>query len=215
MKSVITLFLLVTCSCFGWAQTDLPKTQPLKISADKNLDAKSSSNKGTALNIPSVITASPDVNLKNALNERNVKMLPEKELKQAGFDMKIDPKVGEREQGQSNKFFGDMYLGDVKTSSKFVGVVCRDHEYVDGDRVRVYANDVVVEPNIMLTGTFKGINIDLDKGFNRLDFEALNQGSSGPNTAQVDVYDESGKLIYSNKWLLSTGSKASLIVVQE
>lgn len=142
-------------------------------------------------------------------------MLPERELKQAGFDMKIDPKVGEAERKNSGKFFGDMYLGDVKTSSKFIGVVCRDHEYVDGDRVRVYANDIVVESNIMLTGSFKGVNIDLDKGFNRLDFEALNQGSSGPNTAQVDVYDENGKLLYSNKWLLSTGSKASLIVVQE
>ena len=108
-----------------------------------------------------------------------------------------------------------MYLGDVKTSSKFVGIVCRDHEYVDGDRVKVYANGMVVEPNILLTGSFKGINLNLDKGFNRLDFEALNQGSSGPNTAQVDVYDENGQLIYSNRWLLSTGSKASLIVVQE
>ena len=215
MKLVVTLFLLVIFSCPGWAQTDLPKTQPLKISADKNLDAKSTSNKGTALNMPSVIAPSPDVNLKNALKDRNVKMLPEKELKQAGFDMKIDPKVGEREQGQSGKFFGDMYLGDIKTSSKYVGIVCRDHEYVDGDRVRVYANDVVIEPNIMLTGSFKGVNVDLDKGFNRLDFEALNQGSSGPNTAQINVYDEAGKLIYSNKWLLSTGSKASLIVVQE
>ena len=108
-----------------------------------------------------------------------------------------------------------MYLGDIKTSSKFVGVVCRDHEYVDGDRVKIYANDMVVDPNILLSGSFKGVNLNLDKGFNRLDFEALNQGSSGPNTAQVDVYDEKGVLIYSNKWLLSTGSKASLIIIQE
>lgn len=215
MKSVISLLLMVFISCLGWAQTDLPKTQPLKISANKKLDLKNSPNKGTALNMPSVISPNPEVNLKDPSKDRNVKMLPEKELKQAGFDMKIDPKVGERERGKSNKFFGDMYLGDVKTTSKFVGVVCRDHEYVDGDRVRVYANDVVVEPNIMLTGSFKGINVDLDKGFNRLDFEALNQGTSGPNTAQIDVYDENGKRIYSNKWLLSTGSKASLIVVQE
>ncbi|MBT8205998.1 MAG: hypothetical protein KJP14_08035 [Eudoraea sp.] len=215
MKSVISLLLMVLIPSFGWAQTDLPKTRPLKISAEKKLDVKSSPNQGTALNMPSVITPSPDINLKNASKDRNVKMLPEKELKQAGFDLKLDPKVGEAERGKSNKFFGDMYLGDVKTTSKFVGVVCRDHEYVDGDRVRVYANDIVVEPNIMLTGSFKGINVDLDKGFNRLDFEALNQGSSGPNTAQIDVYDENGKLIYSNKWLLSTGSKASLIVVQE
>ena len=108
-----------------------------------------------------------------------------------------------------------MYLGDVKTSSAFVGIVCRDHEYVDGDRVKIYANDKVIDPNILLTGSFKGVNLTLDKGFNRLDFEALNQGTSGPNTAQVDVYDDMGKLIYSNKWLLSTGSKASLIIVKD
>ena len=59
------------------------------------------------------------------------------------------------------------------------------------------------------------VMLELDKGFNRLDFEALNQGSSGPNTAQVDVYDEAGKLLYSNKWLLSTGSKATLIIVKD
>ena len=108
-----------------------------------------------------------------------------------------------------------MYLGDVKTTSKFVGIVCRDHEFVDGDRVKIIANDQVVEPNLFLTASFKGINLDLNKGFNRLDFEALNQGSSGPNTAQVDVYDDKGKLIYSNRWNLSTGSKASLIIVKD
>ena len=215
MRSAFALISFLIFSYMGWGQTDVPKRQPLKISAEKKLEVKSTPNKGTALNMPSVLNKKPDLNFKDPLKERNVKMLPERQLKQAGFDMKIDPKVGEAERKGSGKFFGDMYLGDVKTSSKFIGVVCRDHEYVDGDRVRVYANDVVVEPNIMLTGSFKGINIDLDKGFNRLDFEALNQGSSGPNTAQVDVYDENGKLLYSNKWLLSTGSKASLIVVQE
>lgn len=215
MKSAFTLFLVLIFSYFGWGQTDMPKRQPLKISAEKKLEVKSIPNKGTALNMPSILDKNPNANFKDPLKERNVKMLPERQLKQAGFDMVIDPKVGEGERKNSGKFFGDMYLGDVKTSSKFIGVVCRDHEYVDGDRVKIYANDVVVEPNIMLTGSFKGINIDLDKGFNRLDFEALNQGTSGPNTAQVDVYDENGKLLYSNKWLLSTGSKASLIVVQE
>ena len=215
MKSALTFILALIFSCMGWGQTDTPKKQPLKISAEKKLEVKSIPNKGTALNMPSILDKKPNSNFKDPFKERNVKMLPERQLKQAGFDMKIDPKVGEGERKNSGKFFGDMYLGDVKTSSKFIGVVCRDHEYVDGDRVKVYANDVVVEPNILLTGSFKGVNIDLDKGFNRLDFEALNQGTSGPNTAQVDVYDENGKLLYSNKWLLSTGSKASLIVVQE
>ena len=199
----------------GWSQTDLPSTQPLTIERDNNLDLNENPNQGSGLNIPSMLEPTGSINLRDSLMARNVKMLPDRELKQAGFDMKIDPKVGEKERGGSDEHYGDMYLGDIKTKAKYVGIVCRDHEYVDGDRVKIYVNDVVVEPNILLNGTFKGINVTLDKGFNRLDFQALNQGSSGPNTAQVNVYDDKGQLLYSNKWLLSTGSKASLIVVQE
>jgi hypothetical protein len=165
--------------------------------------------------MPSMIDYSPNASIKETKTSRSVNMLPEKELKQAGFDLKLDTKVGERQNANSKKHFGDMYLGDVKTGGKFVGVVCRDHEYVDGDRIKIYVNGEVVEFNILLTGSYKGINIDLQEGFNRLDFEALNQGSSGPNTAQVDVYDDKGALIHSNQWLLSTGSKASLIVVKQ
>jgi hypothetical protein len=96
-----------------------------------------------------------------------------------------------------------------------VGIVCRDHEYVDGDRIKIYLNGEVVEYNLLLTGSFKGINIDLVNGFNRIEFEALNQGSSGPNTAQVVVANEKGEVIHNNRWNLSTGSKASLIIVKE
>ena len=213
-KIAITILpLLFVWVSFG--QTDLPQTQPLKIEAENKLDIKSNPNRGTALKMPSVIDKNAGFNMKDSLAARNVKMLPDRNLKQAGFDLKLDPRVNEREQGSGDEHFGDMYLGDVKTSGNFIGVVCRDHEYVDGDRVKVYVNDVVVEHNILLTGSFKGININLETGFNRLDFEALNQGTSGPNTAQVDVYDDKGVKIHSKKWLLSTGSKASLIVVKD
>ena len=161
--------------------------------------------------MPSVIGKKSKIDLKT----RKIDMTPGKKLVQAGHDLKIDPKVGEREKKGSKKHFGDMYLGDLKSNAKYIGVVCRDHEYVDGDRVKIYANDRVVEPNILLSGAYKGVNIDLQKGFNRIEFEALNQGSSGPNTAQISVYDEKGQLIYSNKWNLSTGSKATLIVVKD
>ena len=213
MNRIGTFITLVLFSLAAWAQTDLPQSQELNIEASNKLDIKSNPESKTALRIPSVYKE--ELNTKMKETEREVKMLPDGELKQAGHDLKLDTKVGERNKSNANKHFGDMYLGDVKTSSKFIGVVCRDHEYVDGDRVKIYANGMVVEPNVLLTGSFKGINLNLDKGFNRLDFQALNQGSSGPNTAQVDVYDDKGQLIYSNKWLLSTGSKASLIVVQE
>ncbi len=215
MKAFASLLCAMFFVAFGIAQTDIPKTQPIKIGPKPTLDIKANPNQGNALKMPSVLDINRTPNLRDSLTARNIQMLPEKELRQAGYDMDIDPKVGEREKGNSKKHYGDMYMGDVKTTSKFIGIVCRDHEYVDGDRVKIYANDEVIDPNILLTGSFKGVNLTLDKGFNRLDFEALNQGTSGPNTAQVDVYDDKGKLIYSNKWLLSTGSKASLIVVQE
>ncbi|MCL6273916.1 hypothetical protein M3P19_07845 [Muricauda sp. 2012CJ35-5] len=211
MKKLVLIFLF-TAFGFGHilAQGDIPTTKPLKIGERNNLDILPS-NQGTSLRIPSVL----DESLTSKNDKPGVKMLPDRELLQAGYNLKIDPKVGEKEKKGSKEHFGDQYLGDVKTKAKFIGIVCRDHEYVDGDRVRIYLNGEVIEPNILLAGNFKGVNIDLIEGFNRLDFEALNQGSSGPNTAQVVVADEKGEVIHNNKWNLSTGSKASLIVIKE
>lgn len=208
MKRLLLLLFFVLIFQFGFSQGDIPTTKPLKIGANNKLDTKSS-NQGTSLRMPSVL----DKNLTSKGNE--VKMLPDRQLVQAGTGMIIDPKVGEKEKKGAKKYFGDQYLGDIKTSAKFIGIVCRDHEYVDGDRVKIYLNGVVVEPNILLSGTFKGLNIDLTQGFNRIEFEALNQGSSGPNTAQVVITDDAGKIIHNNRWNLSTGSKASMIVVKE
>ena len=51
-----------------------------------------------------------------------------------------------------------------------------------------------------------------DKLFNVVDFVALNQGSSGPNTAEIIVYDDQGKLVGTNRWNLATGVKATYII---
>ena len=211
MRLLVLLSVLLLPALSSLAQTDLPETRRLNISAEPE---KNVSPQG-GLAMPSLLEKKPEYDLGLSDEKKEVRMLPDRELKQAGHDLVLKPKVGEAEKGNSGKHFGDMYLGDLKTGAKFVGVVCRDHEFVDGDRVRIFVNGEVAEPNILLTGAFKGINLELEKGFNRLDFEALNQGSTGPNTAQVDVYDDKGKLIYSNKWLLSTGSKATLIIVKE
>ena len=206
---------LLLFSHLGTAQTDLPTQKPLEIDAANKIDETKEPDKGTSLKIPSVIDNHPEVNL-DVTRKNPVKMLPDRELVQAGTGMKIDPKAGPRAPKEGSKeHFSDMYLGDIKNNGKFVGIVCRDHEFVDGDRIRIWHNDKVVDPNTLLTGSFKGINVDLEEGFNRFEFEALNVGSSPPNTAQFDVYDDKGELIYSNKWLLSTGSKATFIITKE
>lgn len=215
MNKQFVLFYIFLGFAFktAYGQSDIPTKKPLKIEATKPIEPQGKPSTGTTLNMPTLKLDKPNLDMSQP---NPVKMLPDEELVQAGTGMKIDPRIapGERTNG-SGQFFPDQYLGDVKSSGKYIGIVCRDHEYVDGDRVKIYMNDQVVEANLLLTGAFKGINVDLQPGFNRLDFEALNHGSSAPNTAQVDVYDETGNLIYSNKWLLSSGSKATLIVTKE
>jgi len=113
------------------------------------------------------------------------------------------------------EYLEDQYLGDFKTAAKYVRIICRDHEFVDGDRVRVFVDGEIVAYNILLSAGFKAVEVDLTEGFNKVEFQALNQGSSGPNTAEFKVFDDKGKLIVGNQWNLTTGKKATLIVIKE
>ena len=63
--------------------------------------------------------------------------------------------------------------------------------------------------------SYKKLDVELIKGFNKIDFVALNQGSAGPNTAEVRVYDDQGRLMMANLWNLATGTKATFIVVKD
>ena len=114
-----------------------------------------------------------------------------------------------------SKFDRDYYLGDIKTKSKYIRIVCRDHEYEDGDRIKLLLNEAIIHPNIALKNTAYVIDVELKKGLNKIQFFALNEGSSSPNTAQLKVYNESDVIIASGSWLLTTGYKASLIVLRE
>ncbi|GAA3520836.1 hypothetical protein GCM10022393_38920 [Aquimarina addita] len=125
------------------------------------------------------------------------------------------PRYFEKDKKIKEAYKSDQYLGDFKSEAVFVELVYRDHESVDGDVVRIFVNDDIVRPNVLLDATFRGFKIDLIKGFNRIDIQALNQGASGPNTAAFKLFDDTGKLITSNEWNLTTGVKATLIVVKE
>ncbi|MEZ7500637.1 hypothetical protein QO200_18115 [Flavobacterium sp. Arc3] len=103
-------------------------------------------------------------------------------------------------------------LGLFKTNSKTAKVRYRDAAYVDGDKIRIYVNYKVVDYEVLLEGEFKGFEIKLEKGINRIDFEALNEGFASPNTAEFEVYDDNGKLISSSQWNIGEGYKATIIV---
>jgi hypothetical protein len=119
-------------------------------------------------------------------------------------------------QGESNEAYrGNQFFGEVRSKSKFIQVLARDFQYVDGDRIKVMVNGKTVVEDITLDNNFKGIQLTLSEGFNKIDFEALNQGTSGPNTAEFRVYDDKEQVISTNQWNLATGFKASIIIVKE
>jgi len=121
-----------------------------------------------------------------------------------------------KEGGRDNsKFKADYSLGNIETQSKYIIIKCRDHEYVDGDRIRLMLNNSIIHPNISLSSVFYVIDIDLDEGYNNIDFIALNEGDSSPNTAQLVVLDENGVQLSNKKWLISTGYKAQLVVYKK
>ena len=113
------------------------------------------------------------------------------------------------------KLASTMGLGTIYTTSPEVRVECRDHSYVDGDRIEILLNERSISTNIALKGNFYVIYIKLEPGYNRIDFKALNQGFSGPNTAELIVSDDKGNVISAKEWNLSTGQTATLGVIKK
>ena len=151
-------------------------------------------------------------NLNNALKKPDLDITKKTDLVTPTWDIKQTFKEG---NSTSTKFRKDYYLGELETDSKYIIVKCRDHEYVDGDRIKLLLNNIVIHPNINLTGSYYTIDIDLIEGYNNIEFVALNEGESSPNTAQLSVFDENGVNLSNNKWLITTGYKARLVVFKK
>ena len=96
--------------------------------------------------------------------------------------------------------------------TQIVGVA---YGYTDGDIIQVLVNDDIVHPRVYLTGRFKGFKLDLQPGFNKIDFLALNQGESGPNTAEFKVLGENGEVLADKEWNILTGYIATLVVMKK
>jgi hypothetical protein len=119
-----------------------------------------------------------------------------------------------KDEGNSIGFKSDTFLGELRTGESVLEMVCRDHQFQDGDMVRVWIDDKVAVERIYLTNAFQGFTINLKPGFNKIEIEALNQGSSGPNTAEFKVMDIDGTVLSKNVWNLAAGVKATLVVIK-
>jgi hypothetical protein len=152
------------------------------------------------------------------------KLEPSKSLNQPKSDLNVgkifEEKLNKKpnpgiENSDSKLYRRNMFLGDFKSKAEKIGIFYRDFGLVDGDLIRVLVNDKIVIYEIYLEGNFQQLDIKLEKGINKIDFEALNQGSSGPNTAEFKIYDEKETLISENQWNLGKGFKATILIVKE
>ncbi len=216
---IITLstFFFLCISTAVFAQTN-DSNQSIRIKA---IDSSAKFNKDFSFKLYPI----KGLTNKNIRPSFNFRPLTDFSKKPSGVDITAKSSLVDKEweikqkfkEGDKNasRFAKDYSLGDIKTTSKTVVIKMRDHEYVDGDRVKLMLNNVVIHPNITLRGDFFVIDIDLQEGFNTINFIALNEGLSSPNTAQLKVFDADGNQIASNKWLITTGYKASLIILKE
>ena len=215
-RSIYYLIVFILFSVHASAQIE--NTNALRIDAEKEP-------KETTFSLPSANSGIPtESNFK--LYSSSVDSLYANRM-QRPFSMNNDngllkpnlnnpiPKYFTKDKEVKEEYKSDQYLGDYKSNGQFVQLIYRDHQFVDGDLVRIYINDDVIRSGVYLGGTFEGIKINLIRGFNKIDIEALNQGTSGPNTAEFHLYDDQGNLLTANEWNLTTGVKATLIVVKE
>lgn len=217
MKFKIILSIMFFVIQLTWAQNDSPfKSPKIKLNWDEPVKTEEKLN---TISLPYKSVLDKDDSylkrytiIKKEKGQESV-LVEKSEFKNPGEEIK--KKLNNQDKAIKPEYRSNQFLGEFKSKSKYVKIVCRDHEYPDGDRVKLMLNDKTIIQEILLEAGAKEYYVDITNGFNKLDFEALNQGTSGPNTAAFSVYDDSGNLITSNEWNLTTGIKATIVVVRE
>lgn len=199
MKKILFFVIIIGLSLNGYAQEEFkPKFKPIPAKKSKIKEVippKVVSPKITPPEVVKMPESAPQFNPEDLFKDSNLYM---------------------KENNSKGIFYRrNQYLGSFKTKSFTSTIRYRDAAFVDGDKIRVYLNDKIIEPEVVLDGTFKGFQIKLEKGTNRIDFEALNEGFASPNTAEFAVYDDKGVVVSASQWNVGTGYKATLLLVKE
>lgn len=220
--AILFLFMCLSFTVNAQNDTIKKKTTSFQIGLDQRKS-------GDGIVIGKEIKGSPFLDMLNKKEDKPLKNLdyylnlgttkPKQNLMTLSNKPKVDDDVlVKRSFGGKDtsdpKLESHANLGTVESSTKFVRIEFADYGLVDGDRVRIYLNEKIVEKNITLTGVSAFIELKMKKGYNRIDFSALNQGYAGPNTAAFMVYDDKGKLVVAKAWNLKTNENATLSVIR-
>ena len=220
MKFFIILIFFIQTVCYSQIDSQnngleipaVPESNQSKSEDIKKLPLENKGLSNTQKNISGIPLIS---NIKIKTQEEEFSMIDNNHLMDPGQIFEERYKKKAMEQGLIPQSMKDQFLGEYRNNGSFVNIICRDHGYFDGDYVQVLVNDQIVIPRLLLTNNYKGFNIELSEGMNKIDFLALNQGESGPNTAELQVFDDNEVIISAKAWNLLTGVKATIMVVKE
>jgi len=210
MKTVVTiLFTLISTALV--AQVD---------GSSKTSDGTifNSSNKSSSSSMFGVPNRNTEGMFLNKKEEKGVDFTAKSKYSDPGNLWDSTYKVNTGNEGNNfdaEKFKNDMDFGVINSNSQKMTFMFRDHMAFDGDRVNVLVNGNLIAENVLLRPGFTTLNIPMEVGFNKIIFVALNQGQSGPNTAQLRIYDDNGNMQANKVWNLLTGVKASVVIVKE
>ena len=216
-KLLFIFFLLINCEAILFAQFE-NSNNSVQFEVVEDDFKTPDGMELPAIKLPSIIKSKNPLRM----NDYSGLGLEESELldithKDNFLDLKTNeaPKYFTKDKKIAEEFGRDQYLGELRTGSLNVTIMYRDHEYVDGDRVRIYVNGDIVKSSVYLSAGFNGFTFLLQPGFNKVEFQALNQGSSGPNTAELRIFNDEGDVISANQWNLTTGRKAMVTIIKE
>jgi len=217
MKNLYLFLMVFGLFALGYAQVDNKgKFAPLKLDNPNTSSSQNFSSGSSSIQFKSMFDKDDSYLKKYSIlnkKEEETKNLMTPEAYKNPGDIVRD-KLNDKDKPIKEEYKTDVYFGEFKVDTKYVKIICYDHEYPDGDLVMILQNDFVVVPQIVLEANSKEYYVSMVEGFNKVEFVALNQGESGPNTAAFSVFDDQGRLIVSNKWNLLTGNKAKLVFVK-
>ena len=222
MKSILKSVLIF--SCVFLSKTLMAQLDNNNGSQEKGKIKAIVLNNSKEVMKPKSIELNGQKGFKNAYNKEKEKLRKQQKedqlqnkgiLSQAKLTEERFLKVFKKINGQYQYPKIDQDLGSFRTNSKSVNIICRDFQYPEGDRVTIFINDIPVIVNITLRQSYQKFNIPLEVGMNKIAFKALNQGTSGPNTAAFKIYNDAGMLLSSNEWNLATGAKATLVIAKD
>lgn len=209
-KLNIALFVLLSGGVFAQFDTGKRSVGIAPVTpkaAPKEVQKPDENQKSTVL--PEVFK--PESN-KPLVEEKPLSLTPSNEFMSNSREF---TKVFENELNKIKPQRKKQSLGTIKVKTKSVYIRCRDSQAIDGDQIRITWNETLIANRLTLTGGFQGIELQLDKGYNYIDFKVINEGDSGPNTAQYEIVDKAGNVLANAFWDMNSGDTATMVLIRE